>query len=147
MGELGAIREKHKGKKIGFASGVFDLMHQGHLNFINQAKAICDILVVAVNTDKYVKDIKKSNSIMDEISRIALVDSLKGVDYTIFLETSSRLKILGFLKPNVITLPCNHQDSNERLEIYKAMNIKINITPYTKGVSTTQIKKKFSVKN
>ena len=144
--ELENIKESHKNKKIGFCSGVFDLMHKGHLNFIKQARMACDILVVAVNSDFYVTEIKKTFTIIDQDTRMQLIDSLKFVDYVLLLDPGKRLEIVKMLKPNVITLPDNHDTQEKVLNEFKSLGIEINIILYTKDVSTTEIKKAFKEK-
>src|SRR3989344_8748815 len=82
--DLPRIREKHKNEKIVFCSGVFDLVHAGHLLFFEDCKKHGDILVVVLGKDANVKDYKGGNRpIMNEHVRLKMVDSLKPVDYTL----------------------------------------------------------------
>lgn len=82
--DLADIREKHKGEKIVFSSGCFDLTHAGHVLFFEDCKRHGDILVVMVGADKVVKrDKDESRPILNEHLRLKIVDSLKPVDYAL----------------------------------------------------------------
>ncbi|MCG4715611.1 adenylyltransferase/cytidyltransferase family protein, partial [Faecalibacillus intestinalis] len=69
-------------EKIGFCCGAYDLLHPGHMKHLEQAKKICDVLIVAVTCDKYVKE-RKGNGrpIYNEKQRVFNVSGLKSVDY------------------------------------------------------------------
>ncbi|HMB00248.1 MAG TPA: HAD-IIIA family hydrolase [Spirochaetota bacterium] len=92
---------KEKGKKIGFTSGVFDIMHAGHAAYLEEAAAGCDILVVAVNSDSSVKQNKgEKRPVITQQHRAMLVAALEAVDYVfIFDELKNRDNILA-LKPD-----------------------------------------------
>ena len=94
---------RETGKKIGFTNGCFDCCHLGHLNSFMQAKRLCDILIVAVNSDNSVKRDKGHQSpIQDEKTRSMLLASLEFVDYVIVFEEDSPLHIVETLKPDVV---------------------------------------------
>lgn len=81
--DLPAIREKHTGQKIVFATGCFDLTHAGHVLFFEDAKAQGDILVIMLGADAVIKrDKGEKRPILNEHLRQKMVDSLKPVDYT-----------------------------------------------------------------
>ncbi len=80
--ELKKIRELNPSKKIIFTSGVFDLLHVGHVVFFERGKALGDILVVMLGEDRVIKRLKgKDRPIIPLDARVKLVDSLKPVDY------------------------------------------------------------------
>ncbi len=82
--DLPRIREKHKNEKIVFCSGVFDLVHAGHILFFEDCKKYGNILVIVLGKDANVRDYKGGNRpIMNEHIRLKMVDSLKPVDYTL----------------------------------------------------------------
>ena len=71
-----------EGKRIGFTSGVFDILHAGHINFLDKAKAQCDILIVGLNSNRSVKRYKgPDRPIVDELDRIRIVEALSCVDH------------------------------------------------------------------
>lgn len=80
--ELPLIRKRHLSQKIVFCSGCFDLTHAGHILFFEDCKKYGDILVVMIGSDKVVRrDKGNKRPILNEHTRIKLIDSLKPVDY------------------------------------------------------------------
>ncbi|MDP2598523.1 MAG: adenylyltransferase/cytidyltransferase family protein [Candidatus Liptonbacteria bacterium] len=81
--DLEHIREKHRGQKIVYTSGGFDLTHAGHVLFFEDAKKHGDVLVVMVGSDKAVRrDKGNTRPVQNEHIRMKMIDSLKPVDYT-----------------------------------------------------------------
>lgn len=94
---------REQGKTIGFTNGCFDCCHLGHLNSFMQAKKLCDVLIVAVNSDASVKRYKGENRpVQDEKTRAMLLASLEMVDYVIVFEEDSPLFLVEMLKPDVV---------------------------------------------
>ena len=94
---------RDEGKTIGFTNGCFDCCHLGHLNSFMQAKRLCDVLIVAMNSDSSVKRYKgESRPIQDEKTRSMLLASLEFVDYVIVFEEDSPLHIVERLKPDIV---------------------------------------------
>ena len=96
-------RLKEEGKTIGFTNGCFDCCHLGHLNSFMQAKKLCDVLIVAVNSDASIKRYKGENRpIQDEKTRAMLLASLEFIDYVIVFGEDSPLHIVETLRPDVV---------------------------------------------
>lgn len=94
---------KENKKVIGFTNGCFDCCHLGHLKSFMQAKKLCDVLIVAVNSDASIKRYKGENRpIQDEKTRALLLASLEFIDYVIVFEEDSPLHIVDKLKPDVV---------------------------------------------
>lgn len=91
-----------KGNKVGYTSGVFDLLHSGHLDYLEKAKEVCDRLVVGLNSDQSVQKNKgPTRPIQDEAERARLVRALKPVDEVfIFSELNNQINIEK-LRPDV----------------------------------------------
>jgi len=97
--DLSKIRKKYKDKKIGLCHGVFDIIHAGHISYINSAKKKVDILIVSITADKYVnKGIDKPYN--NHQKRIQIIDNLRNVDYTVVNNNHSSENIIELLKPN-----------------------------------------------
>jgi len=80
--KLETLREKYKGKTIVLGSGVFDLLHYGHVSYLRQLKEYGDIVVVMTKSDLRIKTHKSPlRPIIPEQDRAKMVDALKGVDY------------------------------------------------------------------
>ncbi len=133
--DLTKIREENIDKKIGLCIGVFDLAHAGHVLFFEDCKKYCDILVVAVGNDSFIKSYKgDSRPIFNESIRLKIIDSLKPVDYT-FLEPTPKWEgekthhlmlppIFKSLKPNFYIVNEDGPGNKVREEITKNFNVK-----------------------
>lgn len=94
-----ALRKRNK--KIGFTSGVFDLIHAGHIDYLEKAKGICDVLIVGINSDASVKRFKgKGRPIISEDDRARIISGLSAVDYCFIFGERRNKKNIEFLKPH-----------------------------------------------
>lgn len=95
-------RERVKGKTIALANGGFDLIHIGHIRYLEGAKKTADILVVALNSDLSLKRLKgESRAILDQESRVRIMTSFLCVDYVTVFGESTVDHVLLALKPDV----------------------------------------------
>jgi len=94
--------DRASGRTIAFANGVFDLLHVGHVRYLQAAAAEADRLVVAVNADASVRRLKgPSRPILDETARTGMVAALRGVDYVVLFDVDTVADLLTRLKPDV----------------------------------------------
>jgi len=96
--------EKLSSKKIVLAGGVFDIIHPGHIHTLNAAKALGDVLVVVIATDKIAKKMKKRQPLHNQELRCELVNSLSIVDVAIVGNEDDIFETVKLVKPNVIAL-------------------------------------------
>jgi D-glycero-D-manno-heptose 1,7-bisphosphate phosphatase len=146
--ELVAICDtlRTKGKKIGYTSGVFDLLHPGHVNYLEKAKAQCDVLVVGVNTDTSVRQNKGAQRpICPEQARASVVCGLAAVDYAFFFEEKNNNKNIELLKPHFYFKAGDYDvgklSSAPLMESYGGKAV---IIPALPGFSSTRIIEKIS---
>lgn len=105
--ELGKLKEiveseKAHGKRVIFANGVFDILHVGHIRYLKGAKALGDILVVAVNSDSSVKSYKGDDRPhTPEQERLEILSSLDMIDYIVLFSDPDVENLLLELKPHV----------------------------------------------
>lgn len=93
---------KRRGQRIVFANGCFDTLHVGHIRYLEGARNEGDILVVGVNADSSVCELKgPSRPILDENARAQLVASLKSVDYVVLFPEPNVESLLEMLRPDV----------------------------------------------
>src|SRR5262250_3775944 len=93
---LEELPELLKGKKVVLANGCFDILHVGHLRYLTGARALGDVLVVAVNSDKSMRSIKDpGRPILPEDERVALVSALRCVDYVLVFDEPDVSRVLG----------------------------------------------------
>lgn len=101
--ETKAFLEKNKGKKIVFTNGCFDILHLGHVEYLNEAKAQGDVLIVAINSDASVRELKGSDRpINNEIDRGNMLLNLKAVDCIQVFTEQTPLEIIKLIKPNIL---------------------------------------------
>jgi len=94
--------DRAAGRTIALANGVFDLLHVGHIRYLEGAKAEADRLVVAVNDDASVRALKgKGRPIMPEADRAELIAAFRCVDYVVVFPDRTVAEILLRLKPDV----------------------------------------------
>jgi rfaE bifunctional protein nucleotidyltransferase chain/domain len=100
---LAAIAEDRRaGRVIAFANGCFDLLHVGHVRYLQGAAAEANRLVVAINTDRSVAALKgPGRPVLPEADRAELVSALRGVDYVVLFEDATVGRLLTALKPDV----------------------------------------------
>lgn len=95
-------RLKKQNKKIVTTNGVFDILHLGHVKYLEDAKKLGDVLIVGVNTDASVKQIKGDDRpINDEKSRIGVLAGLESVDYVLLFNEKNPRKWLSEIKPDI----------------------------------------------
>ncbi len=95
-------RERAQGRTIAFANGCFDLLHVGHVRYLEGAAAEADCLVVAVNDDAMVERLKGAGRpILPACDRAELVAALRAVDYVVVFADATVSRLLTLLKPDV----------------------------------------------
>lgn len=103
--ELKKIRTELKKlkKKVVFTNGVFDILHRGHIEYLNKARRLGDVMIVGVNSDASVKRIKGSKRpIVTENDRAFIIANLKSVDYVCIFEEDTPLNLIKELLPDVL---------------------------------------------
>lgn len=92
-----------EGKKVVFTNGCFDLLHRGHVEFLNRAKSFGDVLIVGLNSDESARRIKgKNRPILPEDDRAFILSNLAVVDYVSIFEEDTPLSMIAALLPDVL---------------------------------------------
>lgn len=95
--------KKNEGLKIVFTNGCFDILHLGHVEYLNEAKALGDVLIIGVNSDASVKVLKgEDRPINNEHDRQAMLLNLRAVDCVQVFTEQTPLEIIKLIKPNVL---------------------------------------------
>ncbi|MBK7631006.1 MAG: D-glycero-beta-D-manno-heptose 1-phosphate adenylyltransferase [Ignavibacteriales bacterium] len=103
--EIKIIREqlKQQNKKVVFTNGCFDLIHSGHVDYLVKAKEMGDVLILALNSDSSIRNIKgDKRPILKQDERAFIVSNLKPVDYVTFFEEDTPAEIISELIPDVL---------------------------------------------
>ena len=138
----GVQKLKGQGKRIAFTNGCFDILHAGHLDYLEKVKAHADVLIVAVNSDASVRRLKKGSGrpIVPARERARLVAALKPVDYVTIFSEDTPLKIIRALRPDVLAKGGDWKpEAVVGREVVQSTGAKILIVPYLKGHSTTRL--------
>ena len=134
-------RERAAGKTIAFANGCFDVLHVGHIRYLQDAAKVADVLVVGVNGDSSVRELKgEGRPVMPEDERAELIDAIRGVTYVTIFDEKSPSRLLQALKPDFQCKGTDYTaDSVPEGEIVRAYGGKVVIVGDPKDHSTTEI--------
>ncbi len=103
--EIKLIRSalKADNKKVVFTNGCFDIIHAGHIDYLNKAKALGDVLIVGLNTDDSVRRIKgDKRPIINQDERAEIISNLKPVDYVVFFDEDTPAELINELVPDIL---------------------------------------------
>jgi rfaE bifunctional protein nucleotidyltransferase chain/domain len=100
--EMFCAKLRKNGKNIVFTNGCFDILHAGHVRYLNKAKSFGDCLLLGLNTDASVRRLKGENRpINNELDRAEVVGALKSVDYVVLFDEPTAEVLIGKVKPAV----------------------------------------------
>ena len=142
-GELLGVRQglRAAGKSLVFTNGVFDLLHVGHVRYLAEARSLGDVLLVAINSDRTVRELKgEGRPITNENERAEILAALRQVDYvTIFDDISPRVLITQLL-PDVLVKGGDYNlDEIHGREEVEAAGGRVVSLPFIEGASTSGI--------
>jgi rfaE bifunctional protein nucleotidyltransferase chain/domain len=134
-------RDRTQKLTIAFANGAFDLLHVGHIRYLDGAKREADRLVVAVNSDKSVRELKgPTRPILPEADRAELVAALRAVDYVVIFDEPTVTPLLELLKPDVHCKGTDYTiDTVPERDTVRAYGGRIAIVGDPKDHSTTDL--------
>ena len=134
-------RLRADGKRLVFTNGVFDLLHVGHVRYLAQARALGDALVVAINNDRTVRELKgDGRPIIDENERAEILAALRQVSYVIIFDDVSPRELVAALLPDVLVKGGDYGlDEIHGREEVEAAGGKVVSLPFIEGASTTAI--------
>ncbi len=132
---------RRAGQRIVFTNGCFDLLHPGHLHTLTQAKALGDVLVVAINSDASVKRLKgDQRPILNQEERAVMLSALAVVDYVTMFAEDTPLEVIRLLLPDVLVKGGDWGvDAVVGRDVVEAHGGQVVLIPYQAGFSTTDI--------
>jgi rfaE bifunctional protein nucleotidyltransferase chain/domain len=132
---------KAEGKKIVFSNGCFDILHAGHVDYLEKARQKGDYLVIGLNTDASVRRIKgASRPINNEKSRSLMLAALQFVDIVVFFDDDTPYDLIKALNPDVLVKGKDYDISNIiGADIVMQNGGKVETIELTEGLSTTSI--------
>jgi rfaE bifunctional protein nucleotidyltransferase chain/domain len=137
------VRDRHPGKTIVFTNGCFDILHAGHVRYLAAAKQLGDILVVGLNGDESVRELKgKGRPLNSQEDRAEVMAALEAVDYVIIFSEKRADNLLRQVRPRVYAkggdYTVNSLDPDE-VVVLKEIGAKIEILPLVPGRSTSKL--------
>jgi len=139
--EMLGARERLRavGKRLVFTNGVFDLLHVGHVRYLAQARELGDALLVAINSDRTVRELKgPDRPIFDQAERAEILAALRHVDYVTVFDDVSPRSLIAKLLPDVLVKGGDYQlDEIHGREEVEAAGGKVISLPFVDGASTT----------
>ncbi len=130
---------RRRGETIGFTNGCFDLLHPGHVALLSSARAACDRLVVALNSDASVRRLKgESRPVQDEASRAAVMGSLASVDLVMLFEEDTPLRLIEAIRPDILVKGADYAiDEVVGGDVVRASGGRVLLVDLEEGHSTT----------
>jgi len=127
------------GKKIVFTNGCFDIIHVGHVRYLRAARRLGDLLVVGLNSDRSVREIKgQGRPINPEASRAEVLSALADVDFVTIFDEPDPLEIITLLEPDVLVKGGDWALENIiGADVVRARGGTVQVIPYVEGDSTT----------
>ena len=139
---------RSQGQKIVFTNGCFDLLHLGHVDYLEKARQLGDKLVLGLNTDCSISRIKgPSRPLQDEMSRARVMASLLFVDAVVLFDQDTPLELIKAVQPDILVKGDDYAVENiVGHDIVLGRGGEVKTVPLVKGYSTTNIVKKIENK-
>lgn len=134
--------------EIGYTTGVFDMLHVGHLNILRRAKEQCNFLIVGVSTDELVKEYKGKLPIIPFSERLEMVAALQCVDMVVPQRDRDKFAAWENYKFDAMFVGDDWKENKLFIEVEKRLNkegVKVIYFPYTKNTSSTILREKLNV--
>jgi rfaE bifunctional protein nucleotidyltransferase chain/domain len=129
------------GKRLVFTNGCFDILHVGHVRYLQRARELGDALVVAINSDHSVRELKGAGRpVMNEEERAEMLVALSAVDYVMVFDDISPRKLIAQVMPDILVKGGDYQlnEIHGREEVEAAGGRVISL-PFVEGASTSSI--------
>lgn len=135
---------KKQGKTLVTTNGCFDILHVGHVRYLQKTKTYADVMLVCLNSDSSVKSIKgPDRPINNEVDRAEILCALECVDYVVMFDESSPEKLLGEIKPDVHTKGADYTvETLPEAKIILENGGRVEFISFVEGKSTTNVIKK-----
>jgi len=144
--ELKKVVKIHRkeGKTIVFTNGCFDILHVGHVQYLQEARKMGDLLILGLNSDASVRAIKgEKRPLVPQDERAEVVASLTTVDYVTLFDETTPLRLIEFLHPDCLVKGGDWKEASVvGRDLVRSWGGKVVVVPLTEGASTTNIVEK-----
>lgn len=132
----------HRGSKtIALTNGTFDIVHAGHVRYLNEAASLADVLIVGINSDSSVKQYKSDKRpIVPQTERLEVIDSLKAVDYAVLFDETTADALIYKVQPDIYVKGGDYtEETLPETASVKACGGRLAFIKVVEGCSTTNI--------
>ena len=142
-------RLRDAGQKLVFTNGVFDILHVGHVRYLEQARSLGDALVVAINSDASVRELKGAGRpLINETERAEILAALRAVSYVSVFDDVSPRSLIADLLPDVLVKGGDYSlDEIHGREEVEAAGGRVVSLPFVEGVSSSALIERMKEKN
>ena len=132
---------QQQGLKVGFTNGCFDLVHPGHISLIRQAAAVCDRLILALNTDASVQRLKgPGRPVQSERARADVIGAIRGVDAVVLFDEATPLELIELIRPDVLIKGADYTvDTVVGADVVLGQGGSVILADLVAGQSTTRL--------
>lgn len=132
------------GKKIVFTNGCFDILHAGHVRYLKTARSFGDVLILGLNSDRSVKNLKgEGRPVNSESDRAEVIDSLESVDFVVIFDEPTAETLVSEIKPDIYVKGGDYSiETLPEGKIVQSYGGRVELVPLVEGRSTTNIIRK-----
>jgi D-beta-D-heptose 7-phosphate kinase/D-beta-D-heptose 1-phosphate adenosyltransferase len=145
-GEAASIRDAHAGRTLVFTNGCFDLLHVGHVRYLQAARGLGDLLVVGLNGDASVRQLKgPKRPLTPEAARAEVLAALSAVDHVVIFDEPRVTDLLADVRPDVYVKGGDYTLetlNREEMAVVERLGARVKLIPMVPGFSTTGILQK-----
>ena len=143
------LKWREENKKIVFTNGCFDIIHRGHVDYLSKAKDLGDILIIGLNTDQSVRNIKgNTRPIQDEQSRAIILASMQFVDAIVFFSEPTPYTLIKEIQPDILVKGADYKKEDiVGYDIVSQRGGKVETIEFIEGYSTSNIERKIKNTN
>jgi D-beta-D-heptose 7-phosphate kinase/D-beta-D-heptose 1-phosphate adenosyltransferase len=129
------------GQRVAFTNGCFDVLHAGHVQYLQEARAQADVLVVGLNSDSSVRALKGPGRPVHTAEERALVlGALEAVDYLTVFEETTPLELIRSVRPDVLVKGADYsRDEVVGADFVESCGGRVHLAPLREGFSTTRL--------
>lgn len=133
--------ERERGKRVVFTNGCFDLLHVGHVKYLQKARNLGDLLVLGLNSDESIRRLKgPKRPLIGEEERAHLMAALKCIDYVVVFDEDTPLELISAVKPHILVKGGDYTPEGVvGKELVESYGGRVAIIPFVDGKSTTNV--------
>ena len=132
---------QHKSKKVIFTNGIFDILHRGHVEYLEKAKLMGDVLILGLNSDSSARKVKgEGRPILPQEDRARVLAGLESVDYVCYFDEETPARIIEALRPDILVKGGDYKiEDIVGRDVLRATGGKVVTIPLTPDRSTTDV--------